>query len=197
MHRFMILFLFTAFFLFPKDLKQDYIHTKISLTIRVSSPELVRREILKFTNEQKGYIASFSNQRIALSFPKRITKEKILNFLNNRGIIVSQNFSSVDYSDQILSLQVSIKVKEQYLHQLNQLTQEASLVQTLEMEQEISKVIQELEELKGNYNYYLELANSMNVEIQFINIEKGSLPKKPYPYWVSKLGIFNFLERFH
>jgi hypothetical protein len=193
----MILILFTAFFLFPKDLKQDYIHTKISLTIRVSSPELVRREILKFTNEQNGYIASFSNQRIALSFPKRITKEKILNFLNNRGIIVSQNFSSVDYSDQILSLQVSIKVKEQYLQQLNQLTQEASLVQTLEMEQEISKVIQELEELKGNYNYYLELANSMNVEIQFINIEKGSLPKKPYPYWVSKLGIFNFLERFH
>jgi len=193
----MILFLFTAFFLFPKDFKQDYIHTKISLTIRVSSPELVRREILKFTNEQNGYIASFSNQRIALSFPKRITKEKILNFLNNRGIIVSQNFSSVDYSDQILSLQVSIKVKEQYLQQLNQLTQEASLVQTLEMEQEISKVIQELEELKGNYNYYLELANSMSVEIQFINIEKGSLPKKPYPYWVSKLGIFNFLERFH
>jgi len=193
----MILFLFATFFLYPKDLKQDYIHTKISITIRVSSPELVRRETLQFTNEQNGYISSFSNKRIELIFPKSITKEKILNFLNNRGIVVSQNFSSVDYSDQILSLQVSIKVKEQYLQQLNQLTQEASLVQTLEMEQEISKIIEELEELKGNYNYYLELANSINVEIQFIHVEKGSLPKKPYPKWVSKLGIFNFLERFH
>ncbi len=193
----MILFFFAIFFLYPKDLKQDYIHTKISLTIRVSSPELVRREILQFTNAQNGYISSFNNQRIELIFPKSITKERILNFLNDRGIIVSQNFTSVDYSDQILSLQVSIKVKEQYLQQLNQLIQEASLVQTLEMEQEISKVIEELEELKGDYNYYLELANTMNVEIQFIHIEKGNLPKKPYPNWVSKLGIFNFLERFH
>ncbi|GIX41449.1 MAG: hypothetical protein KatS3mg129_1182 [Leptospiraceae bacterium] len=195
--RWLFIFFIIVLDLFANELIHNYNHVKMNVSLRVGAPEVVRKELLNFAEEKNGYLKRFTNDRIIIVFPNKITKDQILNYLKNKGIIITQNFSTLDYSDKILTLNTTIKVKEQYLNQLNQLIQEANLTQTLEMEKEISKVITELEELKGDYQYYLELASTIEVEIQFLSFEQRNLPSTPYPGWISKLGIYNFLERFH
>lgn len=195
--RWLFIFFIIILDLFANESIHDYNHVKMNVSLRVGAPEVVRKELLNFVEEKNGYLKKFTNDRIIMVFPNKITKDQILNYLKNKGIIITQNFSTLDYSDKILTLNTTIKVKEQYLNQLNQLIQEANLTQTLEMEKEISKVITELEELKGDYQYYIELASTIEVDIQFLSFEQKNLPTTPYPGWISKLGIYNFLERFH
>lgn len=183
--------------LYAKENKSDYNHLKIKISLRVASPDITRKEILKFTENKNGYLMSFQNNVIKVVFPKNITNNEILSFLKGKGTVINQKFSTYDYSEQILNLATKIKVKEDYLQQLYQLTKEANLMQTLDMEKEISKNIEEIETLKGDYNYYSELSSTIEIEINFISLEQRNLPTTMYPGWVSTLGILNFWGNFY
>ncbi len=195
---FIFLLIFTYHTLFSLENKTNYKHIKIKVSIKSTSPEIIRKDILKFTEEKKGYLMSFQNDFIKVNFPndKDILDEFIV-FLKGKGIIVNQNFSTIDYSEEILNLSTKIKAKEEYLQQLYQLIKEANLIQTLEIEKEISKNIEEIEALKGDYNYYLELSSRAEVEIKFLTLEQRNLPSTTYPEWISRLGILNFWSNFH
>jgi hypothetical protein len=185
-------------FIFVSALVADeYNHIKINITLRTTSPENTRKALLKFNEEKKGYLRKINNEEIIIVFSKDVPKETIIDFIKQKGIIITQNFSTFDYSNEILTLKTNINVKEKYLEQLNRLITEADLTETLEMEKEISKNIEELEILKGDYQYFLELASTIEVEIRFLSFTKTNLPANIYPGWISKLGIYNFLERFH
>ncbi|MFN3603922.1 MAG: DUF4349 domain-containing protein [Leptonema sp. (in: bacteria)] len=176
--------------------KESLEHLKINIALKVNSPETVRKKLLEYTEKKNGYLKKFDNTSIQLIFPKTTQKEEIINYIKNLGAIVSQSIKTEDYSDELIKLQTKIKVKEKYLRELNQLTGEANLLQTLDMEKEIAKIIEELEELKGSYLYYLELVSSQEVQIFFTFLETSSLPLVSAPGWVSDLGIFNFYKSF-
>lgn len=193
-YKFIIIFFIVIFSLYPKE--EKFNHFKMKIALKTTAPEVVRKKLLNFTNEKNGYLKGFDNTSITLIFPISLDKEEIISFVKNLGTIVSQNLKTEDYTDEVIKLQTKIKVKEKYLKELNELVGEADLLQTLDMEKEISKVIQELEELKGNYNYYLELISTQEVNIQFVFLESSAVPIISAPGWVSSIGIYNFYKLF-
>lgn len=176
--------------------EENFNHFKMKIALKTTAPEVARKKLLNFTYEKNGYLKGFDNNSITLIFPISLNKEEIVSFTKNLGTIVSQNLKTEDYTDEVIKLQTKIKVKEKYLKELNELVGEANLLQTLDMEKEISKIIQELEELKGNYNYYLELISTQEVNIQFVFIESSAIPIISAPGWVSSIGIYNFYKLF-
>lgn len=192
-HYIKFLFFIFTLHLYPNE---GLSHLKIKITLKVSSPEIVRKNLLNYVNQKKGYLKNFDNISITLVFPNRVNKEEIISYIKTLGTIVNQSLKTEEYNDEILKLQTKIKVKEKYLNELNQLTGEANLLQTLDMEREISKVIEELEELKGSYNYYLELSTTQEVMIRFTFIDASTIPMISAPGWIETIGIFNFLQFF-
>ncbi len=179
-----------------EDLVKDNNHIKLEIQLRVSSPEVKRKEILKFLEEKKGYLKSLNNEEMYMIFFKSEKKEDLIQSFKKYGSILSYNFTTIDYGEEIINLKSKIQVKEKYLKDLNQLTKEANFIQTLEMEKEISKVIEELEEYKARYQYLIELSNTIEVRILFESLSKNNLPVSIIPGWISKIGIFTFVERF-
>ncbi len=192
-HFIKLLVFFATLHLYPNE---NLYHIKIQITLKVNSPEIVRKYLLNFANEKKGYLKNFDNTSITLVFPNQVNKEEIISYIKNLGTIVTQNLKLEDYNDEILKLQTKIKVKEKYLNELNQLTKEANLLQTLDVEKEISKVIEELEALKGNYYYYLELSSTQELKILFTFLDASTIPMISAPGWIKTIGIFNFLQFF-
>ncbi len=196
-----LFFTFIHYFLYAqakddKELVKDNNHIKLEIQLKVSSPEIKRKEILKFLEEKKGYLKSLNNEEMYMIFLKSEKKEDLIQSFKKYGTILSYNFTTIDYGEEIINLKSKIQVKEKYLKDLNQLTKEANFIQTLEMEKEISKVIEELEEYKARYQYLMELSNTIEVRILFESLSNSNLPVSIVPGWISKIGIFPFVERF-
>ncbi|MEM7180648.1 MAG: DUF4349 domain-containing protein [Spirochaetota bacterium] len=191
-----------AFFLytlavFRPAFASGYKVTSYQLYLVHPQPEKAIYQIRKLAAAKQGYTLFLQNSQIKISVPK-VAAKSTLQKLRGLAYVNDEVVLSSDVGKTVLSLQTKLSVKKKYLQDLKAIFEESDLNETLEMEKELSRAIQETEQIQGQIQKHQ--ASSQRVLFS-VSISRDSqanhLQKRHYsPYrWVNRLGIANIYSK--
>lgn len=146
-----VLFLVAAFFLIvPLHAADDgYLSVNVAATVKTSDPDKCGDSIIKWIEDNGGYFTVKSKQILIVRFPSD-SLHGFKSFLTEVGDdLISYSSSSSDMREKILNAQSGIKAREEMLAQNMALVGRADFEGILYLEQEILRLMTELDELKG------------------------------------------------
>jgi hypothetical protein len=166
-------------------------------SLTAGDPDAVIESLRDFAKRNGGYVKFFSNNRIDLRLPKgRETQLKA--DISRMGYVAEENQSRQDVSKMLLDLKTQLKVKKKLLHDLKDIFSSSQLSDTLSVEQELGKVIVEVESLKGQMFYYRDRIALPEIQVN-INRSSGTGTKKNGDTrweWIRKMGIHSLIQDF-
>lgn len=159
--------------------------------ILVDNTQNAIKDLRAFAPAKNGYVSYFSNDRVVLRIPSG-DMDSVKRKLAETGYVTDERQTRQDFSQVMLDLETRLGVKQKLLSDLNALFSGAKLADTLRVEQEIGKVIVEIEDLKGKIGYYKNRFALSDVTV-FVNKSTdsgGTMQTAPSQWnWVRSLGI--------
>ena len=160
-------------------------------SLLTESPDAALKDLRSFASDSKGYVSHFSNAKISIRIP-RGEIETIKKRLGNLGYISDERLAREDVSSIMLNLETRLKVQRKLLDDLTGIFSGARMADTLRVEQEVGKVILEIEDLKGRIGYYKDRFALCNVTV-YINRASGGTGMSQQIQsnwsWIRNLGI--------
>lgn len=157
--------------------------------VSTNNPEVVINTIRSFAPQKKGYVRFFSKNRIDVRIPLAEV-ESLKRLLAELGYIVGENQSRDDVTMNLVALKTQLSSKQKLLSALEKISS-IQLGEALQIEQQMYKVILEIDEIKGKIAYYNNRIELPEVMV-FVTQSQAGSPKSgfyvPAP-WILKLGI--------
>ena len=155
-------------------------------------------DIKAFTANRKGYVKFYSDDRVVLRIPVR-SMGTLRNFIAEKAYINDEQNVRENIGLKMVNTRVSLQTKEKLLKDLFKVLDESGFKHTVEIEKEISKVIIEIEELKGRLRYLKDRMEMAEVTLYLnerIERETGQrIFTSEWP-WIRSLGIDNMIHSF-
>ncbi len=164
-----------------------------SYYVSTDSPETIIKHVRTFVPSKKGYVGYFSNDRINVRIPVSEV-EPLRRFLADLGYVIGENQKCQDITLTLLDLQTRLSTKQKLLSELHQISS-VRLSETLQVEQEMNRVIEEIENIKGKLAYYRDRIALSEVTI-YLNRAYVSSKAQPHTVpavWMLRLSIENLL----
>jgi hypothetical protein len=161
------------------------------------SPETVIRSLRSFCDGKNGYVQFFSNDRAELRVPHASMSE-LKALLAENGYINDERMQRKDVSETVMELKTSLRARESHLTSLYAVLEGEGMQQTLEVEQEVNKVVRDIESLKGKLSYYDEKSSLADVKVVLIRTSDAVTQKSAaVPWdWVRRLGVEALLKAY-
>ena len=163
----------------------------------------VRDAVVKFVaavEERGGYLQSRTQARVVCRVPAEHFQE-IVDSLPEFGMLLDESIEARDVTKRYFDLEIRIRNAEQSLARLNALLAQAEKVEDLlKIEQEIRRLTEELERLKGERRFL-----SQQIALSKLEVEFRSNAPEPRPvrrrarsrfHWINQVGVKHVLERF-
>ncbi|HPB81227.1 MAG TPA: DUF4349 domain-containing protein [Spirochaetota bacterium] len=166
-------------------------------SLTAGDPDAVIESLRDFAKRNGGYVKFFSNNRIDLRLPKG-REAQLKADISRMGYVSEENQSRQDVSKMLLDLKTQLKVKKKLLHDLKDIFSSSQLSDTLSVEQELGKVIVEVESIKGQMFYYRDRVALPEIQV-YINRSSGAVTKKNVDTrweWIRKMGIHSLIQDF-
>ncbi len=165
-----------------------------SYYVSTDNPEAVIKHVRAFVPAKKGYVGYFSNDRIYVRLPLAEV-EPLRRMLAELGYVIGENQKREDLALKVLDLETRLATKQKLLSDLNQISS-MRLSETLQVEQEMNRVIIEIEDIKGKLAFHRDRIALCEVTV-FLN--RAYLPSKALPQnvpaeWFLRLGIENLMR---
>lgn len=174
---------------------ENYLFISVDSTIMASDPNNMARTLSDWTENQGGYFTHLSTDMVILRFPWKKAGE-FRSFLGESSDdIFSYSSSSTDLRESILSYKSGIEARTEILQKNMELVEGADFSGTLYLEQEILRLMSEIEQLKGGLRKAENDRQMAQAYIQ-INFQSHSLPQNiPSSFaWINTLNFSHFLE---
>ncbi len=160
------------------------------IEVQAINNEKLQEEIIAFLQKQGGYFT----YRDSMSLQVKINPQNILpfiDFLKEKGMIISQNLSNFNYQQEYQRLQVTIKTQEETLETILKLFDQAGLYETLDIEQKIRGMIMEVERAKGRVRFIEERVKYAYLTLLFKSYQAQSTPAQECPFlWIKALDFY-------
>lgn len=146
-----ILFLTGAFFLVVPVYAADdgFLSVNVTATVKTGDPDKCGEDIINWIEANGGYFTVKSNSLLIVRFPSD-SLSGFKGFLTEVGDeLISYGSTSSDLRENILNAQSGIKAREEILAQNMALVGQADFEGILFLEQEILRLMRELDDLKG------------------------------------------------
>lgn len=170
----------------------------LTCVLRARNADRAKDELIALAEANQGYLLKMSERRIEVYLSRRLTAPGVLNRLSEMGQLQSRSLGKQDVAEQLRDLNTAIRVREEHLAKLQKMVEGSDVSEALELEQEVNRVITEIERNRGQLNYYRERVALMHLSVNFVQTA-GTVPGSgggvPIP-WVRSLNIEDFLERF-
>lgn len=144
----------------------------------------------KYASENAGYVKFFSRGRVSLRLPEKAL-DGLGVILGQSGYLADEQVYRSDAAESLVDLRTRLRVKQKLLADLNKLFNESQFHQTLEVEQEIGRVILEIEKIKGEIAYYKDRAALWEVNVS-LNQRAGASAEGAAASkwdWINRLGV--------
>lgn len=175
--------------------EENYLFISVDATVMASNPDELGRTLSLWAEESGGYFTSLSTNRVILRFPwkKSLGFRTYLNGISDD--LFSYNSNSLDLRESILASQSGIEAREEILRKNMELVDEADFDGTLYLEQEILRLMSEIELLKGQLRK-AQNDRTMAQAVIEINFQSHSLPQNiPSSFeWINSLSFARFIE---
>jgi len=168
-----------------------------SLTVITSNPDDTASRILSAAENFGGRLQIQSNEQLVVLIPGISPEDAILKTLPAGSVILAKQIARKDAGERKAQLKSEIESKRKHLANLKKLFDETDFSQTLEIEKEYLKAVQELEGLLGELKYLDESARYTTLQIRFhLETARNVVRTPPQFPWMAERGVEQVLGEF-
>ncbi|MCU0664580.1 MAG: DUF4349 domain-containing protein [Myxococcota bacterium] len=167
-----------------------------SLVLKVVHPDEVRTTLVQKTKELGGYPSFLGDDSLTLLVPHAALPELSL-LAAKSGTLLERRLSSEDITDAIAQGEAQVKSKTEMLERLHALLADAPVDGTLRVEERLSQLVIELEQVKGSLRLLRHRARyaMLNVAFRLPQRDRIAYVRSPFE-WLNSVDLDRFLEEF-
>lgn len=197
MKRSLFSFLFLTSTLFSPLSKAEELYINSNITLKVQKKEQVADALVSKAEELGGYYSSRSDYALQLKIP--VAKaEEYLEFVTEQGLVANRSFNSQSLSQEIADLRARLKTREELLQKYFGILEEAQSDHVIAVENEVIRLISEIENLKGQLRKQEHLSTfaDISIEFRFRNRRAPIADGSSSFAWINTLNITDMLYNF-
>lgn len=166
------------------------------LLVKVVHVDEVRRGVLAEVGQAGGFHTLVTEDQLRLKVPPERLSE-VLTLLGGRGLVLEKSLQREDLTEHIAQLEGRLRSKEQILTRLRSFFDDSNLQATLEVERNMSKLVEEMEALKGRLRVERDRARWATVDVSFRYRERERVRYVRSPFgWLNTVDLEAFIARF-
>jgi hypothetical protein len=174
---------------------ENYIVRTVQTTVLVTDPDAASELIGSWAEENGGYYTYKSTESVRLRVPwQRIPAlRELIDSISDRVVEYSEN--AQDLREEIGRLQAGIASREEVLGRNLALLDRADVSGTLAIEQEVIRLIAEIERLKGRLRK-LDTDRTFSAAVVSFRFLEPELPQNvpsSFP-WINTVDFYRFME---
>jgi hypothetical protein len=165
------------------------------LTMAVYQVEGALDQVERIGRELGGYLANRGDQEITIRVPRERFDEAIKK-VEGTGDVIHRDISAQDVTDEFLDTEVRLKNARAMRDRLQQLLERATVKDALEIEKELGRITQEIEQMEGRLKVLKDKIAYSTITATF-DSRAASLHTMPLrlPFaWLSSLGLPTLLR---
>ena len=158
----------------PLSAKDEEAST-LEFSVRTESADRFTDEMMEYARKSGGYLVALRSGYMELRLPARLGPEAVEQRISavSGTNVYGASRATEDVSGELVDLRARLKVAENNLAKLRELSDEAGMDDLLDLEKALNRSLQEVEEIKGKIRYLKESASLYSVKIR-INSNTGS-----------------------
>ena len=141
-------------------------HISTRLVLKVTDRDRAANALIKECEEKGGYYAKRTDTHLQLKMPRESVKPFLV-FAGAQGMIADSNFSSQSLSQSLADVGAKLKAREELLGKYFKLLENAGATAVITVEQEVIRLVSEIEELKGRQRMTEHRSEYSDVQISF------------------------------
>ena len=144
-----------------------------TLALRVDDREAALQKAIALTRAHKGWFASLSDDRVSLRVPVGEARA-LVEELRGQGEVFERSFESQDLRAQRAELESRLKARNTVLGQYMAVLSTASAASVVAVEQEITRVVAEIEGIEGQLRVIDDRAGIARVDVGFVYRDRAA-----------------------
>jgi hypothetical protein len=166
---------------------------RASFSILVDDPKVVGPDFIKEIKALGGYLQSQQKDLYVVRVPAEHF-ERVIEGLRKRGDVVDEKLSTEDVTKQVFELDIRIQTAEKARKRLEELlTKAEKTADVLAIEQEIRRLTEEIEVLKGSLRHVMDQVRYSSITVNFLGVAPAPSPlsqrvRSPFG-WVNAVGV--------
>jgi hypothetical protein len=166
------------------------------LILKVINPDDARAILEKKTAELGGFPMLVEDTSLVLKVPPEKLSELIA-FIAEQGLVLEKTLERADLTQEIARLEGQLKSKKEMLSRLRGFFDDSNTEATLRIEQTMTSIVAEIEQIKGQLRVAEERAKWAIVDISFQFHERDKIVYVSSPFeWLNSVSLDRFLEEF-
>jgi len=166
------------------------------LILKVINPDAARATLEKKIAELGGFPILVEDAALVLKVPPEKLSETIA-FIAEQGLVLEKTLERADLTQEIARLEGQLKSKKEMLGRLRGFFDDSNTEATLRIEQTMTEIVAEIEQIKGQLRVAEERTRWAVVNISFQFRERDRLVYVSSPFdWLNSVGLDRFLEEF-
>ena len=168
-----------------------------SMVLRVDDREATLKEVLDETENKGGWFATLTAESVDLRIPAAEAKA-FMEGLRAKGDLVSRGYSSQDHSPELADLASRLRAREAVLARYMEVLTTARSKAVVSVEREISRVITEIEQIKGRIRVLEDKVAYARVWVGFEFKERRAPSRDGSSSfaWLNSMNVSDLLESF-
>ncbi|MBN2804120.1 MAG: DUF4349 domain-containing protein [Deltaproteobacteria bacterium] len=180
----------------PKEDDTRKTAVRVSIILKVLNPADSQNNIKQNALNIGGFASYMSDNSIIIKIPPKKLNEAISK-IELEGTVLTKNLNRQDITMDIAQLNASLVSKEEILTKLRTFFDSADLESTLDIEQNMFQIVNEIENIKGQLRLLKDQSDWNVIDISFQFRERESVNNMTSPFtWLNSANVTDFLENF-
>lgn len=167
-----------------------------SLTVKVVHPVAARQAMVAAARDAGGFAVLVTDQQLRLKVPPARLDE-VLPQLASHGIVLEKSLGRADLTESIAQKEARLKSREEILQRLRRFLDDSNVAATLQIEKNMTTLVSELEQLKGQLRVERERAAwaVIDVAFRFARRDRVIYVRSPFE-WLNTVDLQRFVTEF-
>jgi hypothetical protein len=168
-----------------------------SVTVKVSQRDEAAAAIIANAREAGGWFSALAEDHLTLRVPAAHV-EPLMGFAGELGVLTDRQISRSDYSQELSQARARLATREEMLEQYMAVLEAASAKAVVTVEREVTRLVSEIEQLKGRIRYLEDQVDYGTVTVWF-QFRDRSAPARDGSSsfaWLNSLNITDLLGEF-
>ncbi len=166
------------------------------MTLKVVHPDQVRAELIARVKDKKGFPILITDRALHLKVPPQHVPD-LLRFASKKGTVLAKSMTRKDRTQIIAQLEGRVRSKTGILRRLRGFIDDSNVSATLQIERSMTRLVNELEKVRGQLRVERERARFATLAISFNYQRRGRISYVHSPFsWLNTVDINRFLREF-
>jgi hypothetical protein len=179
------------------ETESEALHIDAAVTLKVQKREAVADSLVAKAEELGGYYAKRTEESLVLKIPTEHAGT-YLDFVSEQGLVAGRSESSYSLSQELANTEARLSAREELLDKYFEILEDAKSSAVVTVEQEVIRLISEIEGLKGSQRSLEHQAaySELHVYFQFRDRSAPTRDGSSSFGWINSLNLVDLLHDF-